>query len=652
MSTPPAALSSASTQAPMDISNVAGPQKSQGSLVGSIWQAISNTGKAIGNTARVAWNLRLGKIEALRREVQVEGGGYAGYKWLPTIFGRFLIVTDPQLMRRVLHEEKNRQGENAVFLGNMGAAAVRAVIGSHSIFTTTDPQEHLKLRAFVKDHHLSIPLAKSYIPWFQEVMSDFLMEIFEAKDRSEIYLKVVAPYYATKAMLKIILGDQPDVERLIEAVNGLEERIHKHILREPRLPLFLDWTTKSHIRVLDEAIDHIKRNLATSTGLIADMIRAGTFTEGQIREMAMMLLFVAQGNSSSAFASLLYQLAEEPDLQETLYQEIVKWGPITYEKLNNCQLLQGFISAELARHPPVWILARETGKSYALEGVYETLPKSTQIIMVPLFNGNESNAFTFGTGNSPNHCVGQFVVMPMLKTFLACLIKETTISAGDKAERDGSVFLTFKNQPTVVLRLRAARAISQETQKASLIGRIWTAFASSTSPQDQLQRLIDNMETLKSQIVNTLGYVRHGSLKSLGLQIALGAAPNQYKRFTSIDTPFGPLLVLSQPNDAAKVLQLLRNEADTGIYHFLTMTPQNIAPGDRGKGNSDDFEQRRARRRAQWAMRNHFGVSAIQSHCRSLLKVQYLRRTVSFWNPNRMAQPMQPILFRSLLRRL
>lgn len=112
--------------------------------------------------------------------------------------------------------------------------------------------------------------------------------------------------------------------------------------------------------------------------------------------MAMDMLAVGIDTTSSTIKSLLYLLAQNPEKQDKLREEVMailpnKNDPLTPEKLKNLPYLRACMKEQQRVLPVVQANARQAGRNLVIKG-YQ-IPKGTDVIMNHAFSARQETQF-------------------------------------------------------------------------------------------------------------------------------------------------------------------------------------------------------------------------------------------------------------------
>lgn len=206
--------------------------------------------------------------------------------------------------------------------------------------------------------------------------------------------------------------------------------------------------TKMHVRTVIAKYCHQYRQRPTQ-GLLRFMMDLETkynLTDSQMLGNVLSFLAAGQATSSVAVCWTLYLLAQHPEWQQKLHDEVVQWDQSSLEQLDKLPLLHRIIKESLRLYPPVFFVSRTSTQPDTIHN--HTLPAGSSI-RIPIlaiqrskyYWGEDADEFRpdrwltedpekkflwclFMFGSTG--CVGQRFAMLEIKTFVAILVAGLT----------------------------------------------------------------------------------------------------------------------------------------------------------------------------------------------------------------------------------
>lgn len=188
------------------------------------------------------------------------------------------------------------------------------------------------------------------------------------------------------------------------------------------------------------------------------------------------LILAGYESSSATMAFFMYEMANNPDIQQRAYEEIQEVlqrfdDELTYEALNEMKYLESCIEETLRKHPPFDWLTRVCTKEYKIADTDVTIEEGTLVmfsITAPHYdpkyyedpqtflperfladnkmaNKKDSPFLTFGEG--PRNCTGQRLAKLQSKLGVCLLLRKFRFELGEKLATSG-----FQLDPITVAR--------------------------------------------------------------------------------------------------------------------------------------------------------------------------------------------------------
>lgn len=191
----------------------------------------------------------------------------------------------------------------------------------------------------------------------------------------------------------------PEWQTFIHTVNLLQAEVSERLLTPITLPL---WVPTSHNRQIRQALQTIDRiifniiaeyrhsqrsgqNLMNELIEARDELTGEALSDQEIRDQILTLLIAGYETTASAMTWFWYLLAQHPEVEQKLRQEIAttlgNTAP-TYQDLPRLTYTKMVIQEVLRLYPPIWIFARSPLQRDRL-GDYE-LPAPTIAYISPL----------------------------------------------------------------------------------------------------------------------------------------------------------------------------------------------------------------------------------------------------------------------------
>nr|XP_040224220.2 cytochrome P450 6a22-like [Anopheles coluzzii] len=177
----------------------------------------------------------------------------------------------------------------------------------------------------------------------------------------------------------------------------------KKLAKRLRLPVLPGEVTSFFMPLVTETVADRERNSIERPdflNLLIQLKNKGTVedetTEGlqkltldEVAAQAFVFFFAGFETSSTTLSFALFELANNPDIQERVRAEVLEKlqlhdGKITYDALKEMTYLDQVINETLRMYPPVPQLIRVTTQPYKVEGANVTLEPDT-MLMIPIY---------------------------------------------------------------------------------------------------------------------------------------------------------------------------------------------------------------------------------------------------------------------------
>lgn len=289
------------------------------------------------------------------------------------------LVTDAKMARDVLKADESQIDKG--FLVHK----LRKVIGTSSI--TMSGAEHQKRRAVIHQH-LARGIMNEFIPQIGSLIRRHAAMLIREEEFSAH--EVTAPL-ALRIIASLLFGrdvlSAADEAALVQAVYVAEAQMADSLFRLfPRSPwkLMRDNRQLRESREIMAAVVDRVRARATSTSLLRALEQLD-LSPSELRDEVLLLLLAGHHTSGNAAAWVLYFLATQPGLPETIRREA---GTLVTEsgEVDPLRLPRAEVSLRLARevlrlYPPFYWFSREVQAPVELGGYH--LRKGTSLIISP-----------------------------------------------------------------------------------------------------------------------------------------------------------------------------------------------------------------------------------------------------------------------------
>ncbi|CAB3359763.1 Hypothetical predicted protein [Cloeon dipterum] len=265
-----------------------------------------------------------------------------------------------------------------------------------------------------------------------DVPEDFINEIHKwslesiARVALDKRLGCLAPY----------LAPESDAQRMIDAVGTFFKNVGNLELKIPFWRLFPTPTWNKYInaldvirsvssRYIDSAMEELERNprpLDHTSSLLQRILQ--NTNKKTAYNLALDMFLVGIDTTSAAIASILYQLALNPDKQEKLFREIEQVLPnfdshLNAENVDSFSYLKACIKETLRMYPVVIGNGRCMTRDTVIAG-YE-IPAGVQVVFQHLIISNQERYFSEPKKFTPerwmkaSHCQGESGLCPVRK---------------------------------------------------------------------------------------------------------------------------------------------------------------------------------------------------------------------------------------------
>uniref|UniRef100_A0A8W7PSQ6 Cytochrome P450 n=1 Tax=Anopheles coluzzii TaxID=1518534 RepID=A0A8W7PSQ6_ANOCL len=199
----------------------------------------------------------------------------------------------------------------------------------------------------------------------------------------------------------------------------------------------------------------IKKRMAFLDMLLQSTIDGRPLTDLEIREEVDTFMFEGHDTTTSAISFLLHSLAQNPTIQEKVFDEVRnvvgddRTRPVTMAMLNDMSYLDLVIKETLRLYPSVPMIGRKMQETTEING--KIIPAGANLIIMPFFLGREARYFPepekfdperfnversaektnpyqyipFSAG--PRNCIGQKFAVAELKSLVSKVLRHYEI---------------------------------------------------------------------------------------------------------------------------------------------------------------------------------------------------------------------------------
>ncbi|XP_018408065.1 PREDICTED: sterol 26-hydroxylase, mitochondrial-like [Nanorana parkeri] len=330
--------------------------------------------------------------------------------WFKSTIGKFKMVNiaDPALLEKLLRQEGKYPMRNEIDLWKIHRD-MRSL--SYGPFTEQGQRWHA-LRTVLNKRMLKPSEAKSYAGSINNIVTDLVVRLQDLREESpsgDMVKDVANEFYrfALEGVSYIVFETRIGcLNKQIPAetqrfINSIAEMLRNSVYSS-YLP---DWTRgvlpywKAYIEGWDRIFDFGKKLIDKKMNDIQERLDRGDEVQGEYLTYLLSngqltmdevygsvceLLLAGVDTTSNTLTWSLYHLARDPELQQTLYQEIIKVAPLnrtpTADDIAHMPLLRAVIKETLRLYPVIPTNARIiTDKEVVLEGY--KFPKRTLFVL-------------------------------------------------------------------------------------------------------------------------------------------------------------------------------------------------------------------------------------------------------------------------------
>lgn len=375
--------------------------------------------------------------------------------WIRTI----LIILDVDMVAAFLTEP--REGGLNIS-GGRPWRLVGQEVGTHSLLTD-NVDLHSKLRKFIIPH-LTPSALKNFFPEFLAHAKTSLAAWKSQGQPINITAEMAA--FACSSTVQVLFGAK-DKTIHPEAVEIISEKLGYKMLHMPEFVLSWLYYKKfenAH-RQIEDLIDDLIGNPTPSRLLEAmkKQLEEEQLTIEYFRDMCKLLLFAGQETTSSLLSTCFFLLAQDPDRQREIRNEMIERGitieTLSSEDLLNLVQLRDFVNQALHEHPPIWGQTRFPLRDLVLTDDEEAyaIPKGVGVILWLEQLGREgTNGQPQVFGSGKNSCPGRHFAVFEAKVLLASVLLEHEIKPVDEQQPKFVSLSTHHIQGSYGVNLNAA----------------------------------------------------------------------------------------------------------------------------------------------------------------------------------------------------
>nr|DBA19638.1 TPA: hypothetical protein GDO54_015441 [Pyxicephalus adspersus] len=330
--------------------------------------------------------------------------------WWKSSIGSFKMVSiaDPNLLEKVVRQEGKYPLRNEIDLWRVHRDMRNL---SYGPFTEQGHKWH-NLRTILNKRMLKPSEAKSYAGSINEIVSDFIIRIQELRKESpsgDTVKDVANEFYrfAFEGVSYIVFETRigclnkkipPETQRFIDSIaEMLKSSVYVTYLPEWTRGILPYW--KAYLegwdrifdfgrKLIDKKMSEIQTRLEKGEEVQGEyltyLLSSGKLSMPEVYGSVCELLLAGVDTTSNTLSWSLYHLARDPELQETLHQEIIKAVPLsripTADDITHMPLLRAVIKETLRLYPVVPTNARIINDKELTIGGYK-FPKKTLFVL-------------------------------------------------------------------------------------------------------------------------------------------------------------------------------------------------------------------------------------------------------------------------------
>ncbi|WP_018387592.1 cytochrome P450 [Ancylobacter sp. FA202] len=290
------------------------------------------------------------------------------------------LVTDPDLVKPIM-----KMSEAEIDKGRL-IHKLRAIVGKSSLTTSGPGQQERRAALHAQ---MARGIASSYVPQISALVRGTFAHLlceeqFDAhRVSAALALRVIANALFGEGVLS-----KGDETALLHAVKLVEDDLAEGMFRlGPPAP----WTwlrnrQRLHAaRTIMSAVVQRTRKKAAASSLLASLNGLG-LSDRDLEDEVLMILLAGHHTTGSAAAWLLYHIAADPNLAQSLAQEakrcMDRGGELRASELPTASISLGVVREVLRLYPSAWWFSREV-KARRVEIAGHTFRRGTSLLISP-----------------------------------------------------------------------------------------------------------------------------------------------------------------------------------------------------------------------------------------------------------------------------
>lgn len=399
---------------------------------------------------------------------------------------RYVVLSKPEYIRHVLHEHKDNYSKDS-----LSNEQIRLITG-YSLLTLHGDAWHQQRRrmqgAFRKG------AVANYLG-DMKADTDNMIHRWNAAPDSTVAVTQEMSALTYSIVGKALFGANMQHSGVLihDALDIALAYVYRRIQSIVRLPLWgltsQQRQFKNAVRQFDTAVDQIidqrLHDHSVQTDLLAKLMTAVDdaeqdqvpMTRQQLRNELVTLLLAGHETTANLMAWCLFELANRPALQESLFDEMQHADLATadVEQLHRLPLLYQVIQETLRLYPPVWLMERRTLETDRIDD-YE-IPRHTAIIIGPWMmhrhprywdHPNDFNPDNFETsrfknipdyvfipfGKGPRMCIGMNFAIQEAMIILAKIVQKFRFSNTGSKSPQPIPSITLRPPKDILIRIK------------------------------------------------------------------------------------------------------------------------------------------------------------------------------------------------------